>query len=262
MRRVIYSFYIDIQKPVSHFENQKKFNNNYQWLLEKQMAYADTIGVEYKHFTYDDDYIEFSKQFGPEISEYNIINFYKLHLLYTLDYEEILYLDLDVIPVTNENFFEVWDLSKGIAIMSEDWFCKDRHRQHHTIRSPLAKYWNARAMLGEIYPVFNTGIIGANKKSLDELDYFGNFEKTIDFMTDLINDEFWPDDIRNLFGYDNETIFAYKLFGQGLKYQNLYETGWHYFMDKWSFIPKETKLIHCISKDFNYVRNWCDKHYI
>ena len=75
-----------MQKPVSHFENQKKFNDNYDWLLKKQMAYADTIGVEYKHFTYDDDYIEFSKQFGPEISEYNIINFYKLHLLYTLYY--------------------------------------------------------------------------------------------------------------------------------------------------------------------------------
>ena len=77
MRRVIYSFYIDIQKPVSHFENKDKFNQNYSWLLERQQQYANHCGVEYKHFTYDDDYIEFSKQFGPDISEYNIINFYK-----------------------------------------------------------------------------------------------------------------------------------------------------------------------------------------
>jgi len=260
MNRVIFSLYIDIQKPVSHFENQKKFNDNYQWLLEKQMEYADKIGVEYKHFTYDNNYIEFSKKFGPEISEYNIINFYKMHLLYNLDYDEILYLDLDVIPVTNDNFFEAWDLSKGIAIMAEDWFQKDRNRQHHSVRSPLAKYWNARAMLGESHkPVFNTGIIGASKFKLKELDYFKDFDKTIDIMRDLIESGFWPDDIRNLFGYDNETVFAYKLFSQGLSYQNL-NNGWHHFMDKWNYIPSGTKFVHCINKDFNYVRNWYEKH--
>jgi len=259
MNRVIFSLYIDIQKPVSHFENKKKFNDNYQWLLEKQMEYADTIGVEYKHFTYDNNYIEFSKQFGSEISEYNIINFYKMHLLYNLDYDEILYLDLDVIPVTNENFFEVWDLSKGIAIMSEEWFHKDNNRKHHSVRSPLAKYWNARAMLGESKPVFNTGIVGINKQHLNVLDYFGNFNETLNLMTELIHSDFWPDDIRNLFGYDNETIFAYKLFSKNLSYQNI-NNEWHYFMDKWSYIPKDTKFIHCINKDFNYVRNWCEKN--
>ena len=46
MRRVIYSLYIDIQKPVSHFENQKKFNDNYSWLLERQQQYADICGVD------------------------------------------------------------------------------------------------------------------------------------------------------------------------------------------------------------------------
>ena len=75
-------------------------------------------------------------------------------------------------------------------------------------------------------------------------------------MSDLINDDFWPEDIRNLFGYDNETIIACKLD----EYQQLRDTGWHYFMDKWSYIPKGTKFIHCINKDFEYVRNWCEKN--
>ena len=59
LSRVIFSLYIDIQKPVSHFENKDKFNQNYSWLLERQQQYAEHCGVEYKHFTYDDDYIEF-----------------------------------------------------------------------------------------------------------------------------------------------------------------------------------------------------------
>lgn len=260
MSRIIYSLYIDMQKPVSHFQNKRKFNDNYQWLLDRHKQYADMIGVEYKHFEYDNQYVEFSKQFGPEISEYNIINFYKMHLLYNLDYDEILYLDLDVIPVTDKNFFEVWDLSKGIAIMSDDWSERDWDRERHSVRSPLAKYWNARAMLGQVQPVFNTGIIGANQKHLRELGYFDEFKETIDLMTELINDDFWPDDIRNLFGYDNETVFAYKFFSKKLKYQNLYETGWHYSMNKWSYISSNAKFIHCINKDFDYVRNWCEKN--
>jgi hypothetical protein len=259
MSRLIYSFYIDIQKPVSHFENQKKFNDNHQWLLDRQKQYAELCGVEYKHFGYDENYIEFSKKFGPEISEYNIINFYKIHLLYQLDYDEILYLDFDVIPVTKLNFFEEWDLSKGIAIMSErasTWRLKDHHRERHSVRSPLAKYWNARALCEEEKDVFNTGIIGASKKCLEELDYFSDIDDILQRMSDLINDEFWPEDIRNLFGYDNETIIACKLD----EYQQLRDTGWHHFMDKWSYIPKRTKFIHCINKDFEYVRNWCEKN--
>jgi len=260
MSRIIYSFYVDIQNAVSHFENKNKFNKNYNWLLDRHKQYANHCGVEYKHFGYDDNYIEFSKQFGPEISEYNIINFYKMHLLYQLDYDEILYLDMDVIPVTKLNFFEEWDLSKGIAIMSEDWNSrwKDKDRERHSVRSPLDKSWNARAMLGRRTETFNTGIIGASREGLKELDYFGDFNDTLELMTDLINDDFWPDDIRNLFGYDNETVFAYKV----KTYQQLLDTGWHYFMDKWSYIPNNTKFIHCINKDFNFVRGWCEKNNI
>lgn len=257
MRRVIYSLYIDIQKPVSHFENKDKFNRNYSWLLEKQKSYADNCNVDYKHFTYDDDFVEFSKNFGSEISEYNIINFYKMFLLYKLDYDEILYLDLDVIPVTKLNFFEEWDLSKGIAIMSEDWSKRDRFRNRQSVRSPLAKYWNARA-LGYNREVFNTGIVGASKNDISALDYFGDLFDILKQMKDLTNDDFWPEDIRNLFGYDNETILACKI----KNYQQLFGTGWHYFMDKWSYIPKNTKLIHCINKDFEYVRKWCEKNNI
>lgn len=256
MSRVIYSFYVDIQNAVSHFENKDKFNSNLNWLLDKQKKYADLCEADYLHFVYDDKYIEFSKQFGPEVSEYNIINFYKMHLLYQLDYDEILYLDVDVIPVTKFNFFEVWDLKKGIAIMSEEWAHKDSpNRKLHSVRSPLAKYWNARALMGYGKEVFNTGIIGADQKSLKELNYFKDFHETLKEMKELTEDDFWPDDIRNLFGYDNETIFACRI----KEYQNLYKTGWHYFMDKWSYIPKTTKFVHCINKDFDYVRKWCEK---
>tara|TARA_Y100000287_G_C14199685_1_gene344660 strand:- start:917 stop:1078 length:162 start_codon:yes stop_codon:yes gene_type:complete len=52
MRRVIYSFYIDIPKDkvVSHPESVDLFKENYNWLRDKHVEYAKSIGVEYKHF--------------------------------------------------------------------------------------------------------------------------------------------------------------------------------------------------------------------
>ena len=44
-----------------------------------------------------------------------------------------------------------------------------------------------------------------------ELDYFKDFHETLAEMKRLTEDDFWPDDIRNLFGYDNETIFACRI---------------------------------------------------
>mgnify|MGYP001474504769 CR=1 FL=1 len=46
-------------------------------------------------------------------------NKYKLHILDRLvNYkDEVLYLDFDATPTTNESFFDVWDLNKGIAIL-------------------------------------------------------------------------------------------------------------------------------------------------
>ena len=274
--RVIFSLYVDI-KTVSHHESKAQFNKHYDWLLSTHKKYAFKHNIEYKHYVYDDEYIMYRDWFlkeYPEVSEYNIVNFYKIHLLYKLseEYDEILYLDFDVIPVTDLNFFDEWDLSKGIAIMSGTAEAQkginelDTLRHKHNIRSPFAKYWNAKVMFTEKdidakSEVFNTGIIGASKERLSELDYFNQFKETLEFMTDLINDDFYPDSIRCLFGYDNETIFAYKLLGQKLPFQQL-DNGWHHFMDKWDYIPNNSKFIHCISKNFDYVRGWCEKNNI
>ena len=53
----------------------------------------------------------------PFITTYNIINEYKIHLLYELanKYDEVLYLDFDTIPMTNESFFDAWDLKSNIT---------------------------------------------------------------------------------------------------------------------------------------------------
>ena len=222
-------------------------------------------------YGYDSKYKDFLKEMNyEELTGYEIINFYKIYLLEKLaeEYDEILYLDFDAIPVTNENFFEFWDLTKGVVVLKND----DQVRTHKTIqylkqstRSPTAKFYNAQAMLLEkgrspTNNVINTGIIGISKEHVNQLKYFDNFKETIDLMTHLINDKdsMYPDNIRNMFRYDNETIFSYKLKMTGVPVQ-WFDEQWHYFFSQQLYIPRETKIVHCVCKDFDTVWRFYDK---
>ena len=281
MKRVIYSLYIDVPAK-EHFGDSKNrhdsidkanvtinaFKSHYDKLIKTKIKYAEHCKADFLMFEYDEQYKTFEKNFlkdYPVFTGYEIINFYKIHLLYELSkkYDEILYLDFDVIPFTNESFFNAWDLSKGICVYSNNDHVIKNVRVNHSIRSPSAKYFNCQAMLLEnnFSPkndVINTGIIGARKEDIQKLDFFGSFKDIIDLMTKLRNDTsgLYPQNIIDMFRYDNETIFSFKREVNNIKIQWL-DDKWHYFLDKQKFIPKDTKLVHCICKDFDLVwRNY------
>jgi len=281
MSRVIYSLYVDVPAK-EHFGDSKNkhdtvdkanvtinaFKNHYDKLIETKITYAEYCEADFVMFEYDDQYKTFEQNFlkdYPDFTGYEIINFYKIHLLYVLSkkYDEILYLDFDVIPFTDESFFNSWDLSKGICVYSNNEHVIKNVRVNHSIRSPSAKYYNCHAMLLEhgLNPkndVINTGIIGARKEDIQKLDFFGKFKDTIDLMTELRKDTsgLYPQNIIDMFRYDNETIFSFKREVNNIEIQWL-DDKWHYFLDKQKFIPKDTKLVHCICKDFDLVwRNY------
>ena len=62
----------------------------------------------------------------------------------------------------------------------------------------------------------------------------------------------FPKKIVDYFGYDNETLFGFKLKQNKVPVQWL-DDKWHYFFDKELFIPKDTKFIHAINKRFDIV---------
>ena len=113
--------------------------------------------------------------------------------------------------------------------------------------------------LSPVNDVFNTGIVGITKDQLKELDYFSDFDNTLEFMKELHNDELYPENVREMFGYDNETLFSYKVKLNNCDIQWL-DDKWHYFFDKQGFIPKETKFVHAINKDFDTVWRIYDKY--
>jgi len=274
--KVIYSVYIDVPAEEHYGQSKQKndttekanitvnaFKKHHRRLIETKQKYAGDIGADFFMFKYDEQYRTFYDNFKkdfPQLTGYEIVNFYKIHLLYHLakNYSEILYLDFDAIPLTKESFFERWDLSKGICVYNNNaYIIKDRE-VNHSIRSPSAKYFNCQAMLidkglGARNDVINTGIIGASRDDIYKLNFFGDFKGTIDLMTQLRTDtSMYPENIVNMFRYDNETIFSYKREMNQVNIQWL-DNQWHYFFDKQGFIPKETKIVHAVCKDFDLV---------
>tara|TARA_Y100001972_G_scaffold129260_2_gene195809 strand:+ start:2106 stop:2954 length:849 start_codon:yes stop_codon:yes gene_type:complete len=277
MKRVIYSLYVNVP-PKEHFGNSKNqhdtidkanitinaFEKHYDKLVESKLTYAEYCEAEFIMFEDDERYRQFKRNFlldFPELTEYEVINFYKIHLLtdLTKKYDEILYLDFDVVPLTDEVFFDVWDLSNGICVYNNNKQVVRNRNVSHSIRSPSAKYFNCQAMLmdgryNHRNDVINTGIIGARKEDVIRLDYFGKFRDTIDLMTKLRVEkhDLYPQNIIDMFRYDNETIFSYKREINNINIQWL-DDKWHYFFDKQGYIPRETKFVHAICKDFDKV---------
>ena len=278
MKRLIFSIYVnipseDIEKEHADCkwtrDNTHTTTNtlleNHDKLVEKHKEYAELCDAEYQIFDYE-GYTEFRDLYfkdRPYITTYNIINFYKIWLLSTLDYDEILYLDLDVIPWSKENIFEAFDFSKGILcrVNHEGKFSLKTRFAEPAIRAPIAKWWNARALLldegfsGE-NDVYNTGIVGASRKQMDKLAYFEDFDDTLDMMHEMTKEDCgYPERIRRLFGYDNETLFSYKM---QLNDVNLIELDhqWHFIMNKQkNYIITNAKFVHVISKKFKFAWN-------
>ena len=277
MQTVIYSLYIDIPAEEHYgnstikFDTTEKasvtvnaFKKHYEKLKYSKEKYAKEIGADFIMFEYDEQYKTFEKNFTknfPEFTGYEVVNFYKLHLLDELSkkYDNILYLDFDAVPLTSDSFFDTWDLSKGICVYNNNSHVRKDYNTIQGIRSPTAKYFNCHAMLlnyglNPNNDVINTGIIGARKEDIQKLNYFGKFRDVIDMMTNLINERggLYPDNIVDMFRYDNETIFSFKTKVNQVNIQWL-DNKWHYFLDTQKFIPEETKIVHAISKDFDLV---------
>lgn len=284
----IYSMYVDIPEDKldeagaytgdtidKSLRTKLQMNKYYDRLLENQTAYAEKVGADYFHFTYDDEYKAFGERclaVVPDMSEYNVVNFYKIWKLDQLSkqYDFVLYLDFDVVAETDYNFFEWCNLNESIYVFYEDNSEHARLEKDDiwkdviNYRSPAAKYWNCHAML--TYDGFdptnyaiNTGITGASRKTMEQLDYFGEFDDLLEFMDDLVhNDDMYPPRVQGSFGYDNETVFSYRLVTNEVPIKLIGGSGlpWHCQItneayQEWDEVP-EHFFFHFINKKFEW----------
>ena len=284
MKKVIFSIYIDIDEHnldnPGHFDwrtNKQTFSDKslivkqqfkkYEDQLEhNQEVYATTIDADHKLFKADEGYKQFLEMFlfkYPEVSEYDVINFYKHWKMKELaeTYDHVCYMDFDVIPNTIDSIFDIHDLDSFACAESnadaEEGKNEDVRKYRKDIRNPATKYWNAHAMLTEVgydgdTDVFNTGIMVATSEIINKFNYFESFEEVLKMMTFLKEDEdsFYHENIKRVFGYDNETVFAYRRIVNDVKIDYINED-WHQIVldDKYK---SDAKLFHVINKKFEW----------
>jgi hypothetical protein len=281
---IIFSIFIDIPedkldnpgwyengvqvKTDKSLQTKNALYNNRVELERRQREYAESLDVEYRLLGNDKEYKDFCKYMKdyPMISEYDIINFYKHWAMktFTENYDQVCYLDFDVVPNTNENVFNT--IQSGFAVADSNdlaaWGKNISATKYNTcIRNPSSKYWNTYAMLLEdgLEPdndVFNTGIMVAGYNIIQELGYFHEFEKTLDLMTYLKEEEdsIHPPNIQRVFNYDNETVFSYLVKKREIDIDWLSKE-WHYIVDqpKKEMVDTRAKLYHVINKKVEWV---------
>ena len=237
--QAIFSIYIDIPDEdldsPSNFKDdevpkskrtKERFAKYKDRLENNHKEYANAINAEYLIFGRDKQYEDFKSRF-PMLSEYDVINLYKIYLLDKLvnEYDLVMYIDMDVYFRRNINVFNyvpcesIWccmyETPEAVGVMFNSSAYLKWYR--HDFRNPESKFWNAHALLTEEdldtndLVIFNTGVIMSSKNVMDKIDYFSDIDEVINKMTEVKEYSMYTDKIRDSFGYDNETIMSYKV---------------------------------------------------
>lgn len=289
-KRIIFSMYIDIPedkldetgysrsaagnrhrtpRAAETKDKLKAFKNHLMWT---QKAYADQCDADYMLFVTDKMWLDYyikCRQYHDKIPMYHILNYYKHHLMYVLadEYDEVFYCDIDIIPVTKENIFEVHDMSyfwsKNNNELAEYGKNCDLTEYLSCDRNPATKYWNAYALLlQEGYEpecdVINTGTMIAGKQVIKEVNWPNELPVLIEKLKYLQEDTttMFPDALHSRFAFDNETMFSYLIKAKGFKYASLTDE-WHGRLPDNGINP-DHKIIHAINKKFEFI--WPDAY--
>lgn len=286
--KIVFSIHIDIPEErldnPGWWENGVQVNtdkskvtklallNNAERIQESQRKYANSIGADYRLFQWDHYYKNFYDRIKvdyPEISEYDIINFFKHRVLRDMadEYNYCCYMDFDVIPNTTDCIFTSHNVDKMLAVAEMNRLATrgkviKAENYNACIRNPASKYWNTHAMLFEEgydpeNDVFNTGIMAGSSEVIKRLDYFKDFDYVIDLMTQVKHDEFsmYPSNIQRVFNYDNETVFSFWIKTRQIEIQYM-DKLWHWIVDETITDPKhmdpKAKLYHFINKRMDW----------
>lgn len=250
MKRIIFSIYKkDIDKHTSVPEYKRtQFIKYKDQIIANHKSYAKICNADYKLYTEID-------------SNYDIIQFQKINIMKNLTekYDEVLYLDFDIIIKTDKSFFENFDLNKICVYNIKTHIEKDvyGHRMRDDNWHPMDMYVkacckNAMLLLQDKVSsdlIVNTGVIGVNKKSAGLI----NFSECHSVFSNAKKDTIYPYEISKRWKPNNEVYLSYLLERYDLPYTNI-GLQWNFILDhthkKYSPVAH---FYHCVNKDFNFV---------
>lgn len=248
-------------------------NKDFLTLLHKK--YANLCGADYKVVRPGKDFdlfCEWLKDCNLFDDEYQAIQHYKHKLMkdFSADYDKILYLDLDVMTVSNISIFDKfhWNNSAFVHGFEDDLISNiislERHGLLSYIPNPrsisvkkalmieMCKKANKPRMI--FNHVYNTGIMLMPKDIIRQIDYVSNLVECHKLINIIKNDKnnFYADFIVDKFSSNNESIFSYLIYINDIKIDDIGEK-WHFrfnHRNQHEEVPKDVEFIHVINKKF------------
>ena len=252
VKRIIFSIYrenIDKHTSTSSYKCNQ-FKKYKEQIIANHQDYAKLCGADYKLFT-------------DVESNYDVIQFQKISMIKKLaqEFDEVLYLDFDVITNTRLSFFEHFDLNKicaynidttipdevrGYRIKDDNWHPMDMY-----LKSCCK---NAMLLLDDIDNsnlVINTGVIGVNKKSAQLID----FSKCYGVYHKAKEDNLYPTEINSKWKPNNEVYITYIIEKYNLPYTNI-GLQWNFILDDTHRdVSAGAHFYHVVNKDFGIILN-------
>jgi len=303
MKRIIFSIYTEIED--SRLENNNayvgdsipkslrtklQYKKYFSVLKNLKEEYAKKCESEYKIFSTEDKMFKlFEKDiiehFNENSVDFDILNFYKLFLFEQLanEYDEVVYLDFDVVPNTDYSIFRHLDLSKINALSinankKNIWSINDlntfkrkkgvfdRIVSQFDKQSMYCKMMAKRAMLmthniAGTENIINTGILAGNNKAILNLKLFENFEYKVNTLNNAKEEMMFGEELSKKFFLNNEVFFTFHLEYNNIDYNKL-EPLWHFMLLSGHLAPNnedtsQAYLIHVIDKNFERVFKLC-----
>ncbi len=258
MKRIIFSIWSDLTEhhvsaPDWKKESFRKFKNK---LVKKQKEYAKYCDAEYFLFeAKSTDYV--NVQFDK------ILKFEEL----TKKYDQVVYFDLDVIPITKKNIFEEFnfdypciydfDVHKNASDEELKKWLRYQYREKNAI-DPMSIYSKVAAkkamlLIEDIVSndsICNTAVICGNQKAANLLKFSERIIYIDKALLKAKDDTVYPKEYSEGWVRNNEVYFSFILEKYNIKYNNI-GIQWNYILDESiTDFTSGVHLIHQVNKDF------------
>ena len=255
MKRIIFSIFSNkVEKNHQSTGDYKisQFIKYKDLLIQSQKEYALLCKADYEIFEINEnnyDKIQFDKLFKMEkLSQH---------------YDEILYFDLDVVPKTTDNFFNVHNLDTICAYSfarepNSNTLIRKLKDNDFDSMNVFAKGCCKKSMLlldniQSDYKVINTGIVGCNKYSLDALSFSDHFQSAYNVYNKTIEDNLYPIEISRTWRPNNEVFMSYMIEKYNIPFTNI-GLQWNFIIDNiCPDVSAGSKLLHVVHKDFGKI---------
>jgi len=256
MKRVIYSMYQpNIPKVGFSVDTYKQdqFEKYKDKLIKCKQEYADQCEADFfMHY--------------PNLKDYTSLQYEKIRLLeeYAESYDEVLYLDFDVIPAHSpRNIFECVDLSK----INMHPFKREikPYELKRAITNKNVEYFDDQTMFVKVCAkksmlllegvnsndlCYNTGVVCAGSDVIKSINFIDKLDEMKELLDESKEDSLYPEGITKHFSYNNEVFISYIIERYNIPHVDL-GMNWNYIIDdRMELSHGGYDLLHMVSKNF------------